>query len=173
MPQLILVDKNDNQIGVMEKRQAHLSQGKLHRAISVFLFNTKGELLLQQRSQNKMLWPGYWANTCCSHPQPGESYKKAAERRLNQEFGLKAKLKPHHQFTYKASYKKIGSEHEIDTVFIGVSDDQPQPNKKEISAWKYLKLNQVKKDIQINPNQYGPWVKLALQTINSSDILPS
>jgi len=173
MTQVILVDKHDQVIGQLEKKQAHLDKGQLHQAISVLLFNSKRELLIQQRSNNKMLWPGFWANTCCSHPASGESYQQAAERRLQQEFNIQAQLKFHHQFIYQAQYQDIGSEYELCHVFTGISDKTPQPDKQEISDWKYINLKDLKKDIENNPEKYTPWFKSELKTIKSSDILSS
>ena len=173
MTQVILANKHDQVIGQTAKEQAHLDKGQLHRAISVLLFNKKGELLIQQRSAHKMLWPDYWANTCCSHPLLNESYQQAAERRLQQEFGIKAKLKFHHKFIYQAQYQDIGSEYELCHVFIGISDQTPQPDKQEISDWRYINLKDLKKDIKTNPEKYTPWFKSELKTIKSSDILSS
>jgi isopentenyl-diphosphate delta-isomerase len=173
MSQVILVDENDKQLGLAEKRSAHLAKGKLHRAISVLLFNPQGELLIQQRSQSKMLWPGFWANTCCSHPHANESYQQAAERRLKEEFGIQAQLKFHHKFIYQASYKDIGSEYEMCAVFTGVSAARPRPNQAEIAAWKYIDLETLRQDIKRRPQRYGPWFKLELKRIKASDILGS
>ena len=171
MPQVVLVDQDDNQVGLLGRAQAHQGKGKLHRAISVFLFNSKGELLIQQRSQHKLLWPGYWSNTCCTHSRPNQTPLQAAQRRLVQEFGIKAKLKFHHQFIYQAHYKDVGTEHELDHVFIGISDSSPQPNPQEIASWKYVSLVQLQKDLRLHPHQYTPWFKLALKSLTSSDII--
>jgi len=168
--QVVLVNPQDQPISIEAKSTAHQGQGQLHRAISVYLFNSKRELLIQKRSQHKPLWPLTWANTCCSHPQPGEDYRAAAERRLQQEFGIQAKLKFHHQFIYQAKYKNIGSEHELDFVFTGISDAQPQPNSQEISDWQYLSLPNLKKAIQNTPDKYTPWFKLILKKLKPSDI---
>jgi len=171
MTQVILVNQDDKQVGLLDKLKAHQGQGKLHRAISVLLFNSNQELLIQQRSQHKQLWSGYWANTCCSHTQPNETSLQAAERRLYEEFGIKAKLKFHHKFIYHSSFKNIGSEHELDHVYIGTSDAQPKPNPQEISAWKYLSLPQLKKDLKLQPQKYAPWFKLTLKSLTPSDII--
>lgn len=168
--QVVLVNPQDKPISIKAKSTAHQGQGHLHRAISVYLFNSKKQLLIQKRSRHKTLWPLTWANTCCSHPQPGEDYLKAAQRRLQQEFGIKAKLKFHHQFIYQAKYKNIGSEHELDFVFTGISDAQPQPNSQEISDWQYLSLPNLKKAIQNQPDKYTPWFKLTLKKLKPSDI---
>jgi len=168
--QVVLVTPQDQPISIEAKATAHQDQGQLHRAISVYLFNFKKQLLIQKRSRHKMLWPLTWANTCCSHPQPGEDCLAAAQRRLQQEFGLKAKLKFHHQFIYQAKYKNIGLEHELDFVFTGISDAQPQPNSQEIADWQYLSLPNIKKAIQNQPDKYTPWFKLTLKKLKPSDI---
>jgi isopentenyl-diphosphate delta-isomerase len=168
--QVVLVNQKDQTLGLENKLKAHQGKGKLHRAISVYLFNSQAELLIQQRSRHKMLWPLYWTNTVCSHPYPNEPYQAAAERRLQEEFGIKAKLKLHHQFIYHEQYKNIGSEHELDAVFTGISDDQPQPDKQEIAGWQYIKLADLKKEIKQHPNKYTPWFKLSLKKLKSSDI---
>lgn len=170
---VVLVDKTDQLLGLETKVKAHQGGGKLHRAISVFLFNSKGELLIQQRSRFKTLWPLVWANTCCSHPQIGESYQKAAQRRLYQEFGIKAKLRLHHQFIYQAKYRHLGSEYEHDAVFLGVSNQPPKPDKQEIKAWQYISLKTLRADIKAHPDQYGPWLKLIVKKIRPSDIFNS
>ena len=173
MTEVIIVDQNGQQIGLLEKGQAQLGKGRLHRAVSVLLFNSKKELLIQQRSSQKMLWPLFWSNTCCSHPHPKESYRAAAQRRLKEEFGIRASLKLHHQFIYQARYGAIGSEHEFCSVFIGFSDSQPKANQKEIVAWKYVDINQLKKDIKNQPQIYTPWFHLELKRIRPSDIVKS
>jgi len=171
--QVVLVSPQDQLLGIEEKMAAHQGKPKLHRAISVYLFNSKKELLIQKRSQHKPLWPLTWANTCCSHPQPGEDYLAAAQRRLQQEFGIKTQLKFHHQFIYKSKYKNIGSEHELDAVFTGISDNPPQPNHQEIADWQYLNLPNLKKAIQKQPQNYTPWFKLTLKKLKPSDIFKS
>jgi len=168
--QLVLINRQDQPLAIEGKTAAHLGKGKLHRAISIFLFNKKGELLIQQRSSSKMLWPLYWTNTACSHPQPGEDYQAAAERRLQEEFGIKAKLKLHHKFIYHEKYKNIGSEHELDAVFTGISDVSPKPDQQEIADWQYIKLADLRKEIKKHPNKYTPWFKLSLKKLKSSDI---
>lgn len=166
---VILVDKNDKIIGVETKKTAHLGKAKLHRAISVQLFNEKKELLVQQRSAQKMLFPLYWANTVCTDVRPYETYLQAANRRLQEEFSLTAALKPLLKFTYSAQYGKAGSEKEIDQVFIGFSNVQPKPDPAEISAWKYMSLDQIK----TFSGQLAPWFKILLKNLSVSDIFKS
>ncbi len=120
--QLILVDASDRETGFLSKEECHQGAGRLHRAFSVFLFNRRGELLLQQRSAAKPLWPLYWSNTCCSHPRQGETVEAAARRRLAEELALSAELRFLYKFEYRAEYQQIGTEHELCWVFAGVAD---------------------------------------------------
>lgn len=168
-----IVTKKDKVIGTMPILKAHQNPPQLHRAISILIFNSKKELLLQQRSAQKPLWPLYWSNTICTHPFPEETYQKAAERRLEEEFGITAELDFQYKFIYKARYNKNLSEHELDSVFLGVSDDKPMPDKNEISDYKYLSLEAIKKDILRRPKLYTPWFKLIMKKITPSDILTS
>jgi len=155
-----LVDKKDREIGKEEKIKAH-KEGKLHRAFSIFIFNKKGELLLQKRQTGKYHSPGLWSNTCCSHPRPGKDIKKEAERRLKEEMGIKANLKEVFSFIYKA---KVGDliEYEFDHVFFGKFDGKPKPNKKEVKDWKWQNLKDLKEDIKKNPQKYTPWLRIIL-----------
>ena len=124
---LMLVDPSDNVIGFEEKLNAHKGDGKLHRAFSIFLFNDLGEVLLQRRSELKPLWPGYWSNTCCSHPRRGETLEEATRRRLREELDLSAKLTFLFKFEYQAQFENVGSEHELCSVFVGHVDGRPMP----------------------------------------------
>ena len=135
---LILVNENDHIIGYRDKLSCHLGQGLLHRAFSVFLFNTKGELLLQERSAQKMLWPNTWSNSCCSHPRRGETMQAAAARRTQQELGCSVELTYLYQFIYQAPYTTIGAEHELCSVFIGRSDGPIHTNHNEIARTCWL-----------------------------------
>jgi len=168
-----LVNKHDQPIGIEEKRQTHLGSAKLHRSISVQLFNAKRELLIQKRSSKKMLWPNYWTNTVCTDVRPYETYLQAGNRRLKEEFGLTAKLIPHHQFIYHKKYLSIGSERELDQVFIGLSSKTPKPNPQEIAEYKYISLKSLKKLVKEKPNQFTPWFKLLMKRLSPSDILSS
>ena len=120
--ELILVDRADNEIGFISKADAHDGAGVLHRAFSLFLFNDAGELLLQQRAPGKRLWGGYWSNSCCSHPRWGEDIDAAAHRRLGEELGIRATLRPLFKFQYQAHFGERGSEHELCTVYVGSAD---------------------------------------------------
>lgn len=161
MEQVILVDQYDNAIGTMEKLDAH-KKGVLHRAFSVFVFNSKGELLIQKRAQIKYHSPGLWTNTCCSHPLPGEKIENASRRRLNEEMGIETELRFAYKFIYKAELEKNLVEHEYDHVFFGRYDKMPKPNTSEVEAWKYVDVTWLKKDIENNPDLYTYWFKLIL-----------
>lgn len=160
---LILVDELDNITGYETKDICHNGQGILHRAFSIFIFNSKNELLLQQRDSSKRLWGNYWSNSCCSHPRKGESYEVATVRRLQEELGLKADLKFLFKFQYQATFGKEGSENELCSVYIGRSDQAPLVNKTEISDWKYISIDELNKDLQTNPESYTPWFKMEWQ----------
>jgi len=156
---VILVDQNDVEIGTKEKMEAHRN-ALLHRAFSVFIFNSKGELLLQQRAIEKYHSGGLWTNTCCSHPFPGEKTDDAANRRLNEEMGLETNLEFKFKFLYKARLDNELTEHEIDHVFVGYSDEKPQLNVDEVGDYKYMTLENVQKSIAIDPELYTVWFKI-------------
>ncbi len=164
MSQLIAVDKSDNFLGLKNKEKCHSGKGVLHRAFSIFINNNKNEILIQQRSKNKLLWPLYWSNSCCSHPSTNNILKEA-EKRLKEEFGFCADLKFVYKFIYEASYKNIGSENEFCYVFIGKYNGTVKPNNKEILSYKWLGLNSVTKDVVNFPDKYTPWFKLELQEL--------
>ncbi len=155
---VILVEENDKVLGEMEKMEAHLN-GLLHRAISVFIINSKGEWLIHQRAFNKYHSNGLWTNTCCSHPYPEETSVDAANRRLMQEMGMKAPLQEIFAFTYKEELDNQLTEHELDRVFIGLCDDKPEPNADEVSNWKYINFEELKTDVKNNPENYTVWFK--------------
>ncbi|HSW90107.1 MAG TPA: isopentenyl-diphosphate Delta-isomerase [Patescibacteria group bacterium] len=139
LDQVILVDENDAEIGVMDKIEAHRGKGKLHRASSVFLFNKNGELLLQQRSSKKIVGALQWANTCCGNVRPGESYEECAVRRLREELGItNVVLDPVHKFIYQVQCNKAFSEYEMDTVFVGKYDGEVKPNPEEVANFKWI-----------------------------------
>ena len=162
--QVILVDTNDSPIGQMEKLEAH-QKGELHRAFSIFIFNTKRELLLQQRALDKYHSGGLWTNTCCSHPRPGEDNLAAANRRLKEEMGMKANLIPAFSFTYRAEFESGLIEHEYDHVFFGKSDLLPVINKEEVEQYKYINLDTLKQELLLYPDHYTPWLKICLEKV--------
>ena len=157
--QVILVDVNDNQIGLMPKMEAH-EKAVLHRAFSVFIFYKKGEFMLQQRAAHKYHSPLLWTNTCCSHQRNGETNLEAGTRRLQEEMGFTAAIKEVFSFIYKAPFDNGLTEHELDHVLIGYFDDEPDPNKEEAEAYKWMTLEDVKSDIDENPSIYTEWFKI-------------
>ncbi len=159
---VVLVDENDNKVGLMPKMEAH-EKALLHRAFSVFVFNKKGELMLQQRAAHKYHSPLLWTNTCCSHQRDGESNLEAGKRRLQEEMGFTTDLKEVFSFKYKAPFDNGLTEHEFDHVMIGYFDAVPNLNKDEAEAYKWMSLENVKKDIEQNPSIYTAWFKIIFQ----------
>ena len=162
MEHVILVDEQDNPIGTMEKQAAHI-EPHLHRAFSIFIFNSKGKLLLQQRALSKYHSPGLWTNTCCSHPRDGETLEEATSRRLLEEMGMVCPMHEVYTFIYKAPVGEGLTEHEFDHVFIGQSDDTPNINHDEVESWKYMSLKDLSKDIQRHPEHYTEWFKITFE----------
>ncbi|OHX65850.1 isopentenyl-diphosphate Delta-isomerase [Flammeovirga pacifica] len=163
-PKVILVDKKDNEIGAMGKQLAHI-EGVLHRAFSVFLFNAKGELLLQQRALTKYHSGGLWTNTCCSHPSPGESLESAVPRRLNEELGIQSETIHVGHVLYKAEFGNGLIEHEYDHVFIGNFDGDVHINKEEVEAIKYVSLEELDQWLKNKPNDFTAWFPLCLDIV--------
>ncbi|WP_298778086.1 isopentenyl-diphosphate Delta-isomerase [uncultured Polaribacter sp.] len=157
--QVILVDKNDNQIGTMAKMEAH-EKAVLHRAFSVFIFNKKGELMLQQRAAHKYHSPLLWTNTCCSHQREGETNIEAGKRRLQEEMGFVTEIKEVFSFIYKAPFDNGLTEHELDHVLVGYFEEEPNINKEEVEDYKWMLLTDVKSDIEKKPNEYTEWFKI-------------
>jgi isopentenyl-diphosphate delta-isomerase len=158
---VILVDKNNRKIGIEEKMRAHID-GRLHRAFSIFIFNSKGELLLQQRAKSKYHSSGLWSNTVCSHPRPGENYQQAVHRRLKEEMGFNCELKKLFSFIYKTDFGNGLIENEYDSVFMGKFDGQPNPNATEVMDYKWIDIKDLKKDVAKNPERYSVWLKIIL-----------
>jgi isopentenyl-diphosphate Delta-isomerase len=163
---LILVDENDKPWGKLEKQLVH-ELGLLHRAFSVFIFNTKGEMLLQQRADEKYHSGGLWTNACCSHPRWGEELTVAVGRRMEEEMGLKCETAFAFSFLYKTPFENGLTEHELDHVFIGVSDEIPNPQRTEVKSWKYMSIDSIRKDIEMNPQLYTVWFKLVFEKVTS------
>ena len=159
---VILVDKNDNQVGLMPKLEAH-EKGVLHRAFSIFIFNSKYELLLQKRASAKYHSGGLWTNTCCSHPRENEDIFDAANRRLNEEMGIKTSLRKVYDFIYKAELDNQLTEHEFDHVFYGVYDNDPILNKDEADDFKWVDMETLNNDIVKNEDNYTVWFKIAFE----------
>ncbi|MBT6915991.1 MAG: isopentenyl-diphosphate Delta-isomerase [Flavobacteriales bacterium] len=159
---VILVDEQDIQIGTMEKMEAH-EKGLLHRAVSVFIFNSLGEVLLQRRADTKYHSAGLWTNTACTHPFPSESALKAATRRLQEEMGMTGQLHPAFEFTYHAKLEHGLAEHEYDHVFIGISDQKPKINPKEVGSFDYKNMIEIQHEISLHPEQFTEWFKLCFR----------
>ena len=162
---LILVDEDDNETGSGEKVSCHLGQGKLHRAFSVFLFDPQGRILIQQRHPDKMLWGGYWANSCCSHPRLGEDTADAARRRTMEELGVQCELRYLYKFVYHAEFGDVGSEYENCWVFAGHFDGKLDINESEISDTRFVTPEELTKEIETNGDLYSPWLKLEWERI--------
>ncbi len=165
MEQVILVDHDDKPIGLEEKMRAHQNGGKLHRAFSIFIFNRKGETMMQQRAKTKYHGGGLWSNTVCSHPRKGETAVQAAHRRLKEEMGFDCDMHEVFAFEYEAKMDKGLTEHEYDHVVFGAYEKEPKPNPEEVQAWKWVSLGDLKSDIAKNPDSYTPWLKIAIENI--------
>ena len=157
---IVLVDEADNEVGFMEKMKVH-QKGLLHRAFSVFIFNSQGEMLLQRRSASKYHSGGLWTNTCCSHPYPGESVADAAKRRLTEEMGFTAELKFAFNFTYHAVLDKGLTENEFDHVFIGRYDGVINLNFMEVGDYCFKSMTDLKQDLDAHPSKYTIWFRIA------------
>lgn len=160
--QVVLVDENNKEIGKMEKSKAH-KLGLLHRAFSIFIFNDRGEMILQKRAQNKYHSAGLWSNACCSHPI-STNIRKEAQARLKKEMGLDCSLQEIFSFAYTA---KVGdlTENELDFVFVGFCNDNPEPNKKEASDFKWINFEDLKNDVNKNQKSYTEWFKLIYEKV--------
>ncbi|NLN95271.1 MAG: isopentenyl-diphosphate Delta-isomerase [Bacteroidales bacterium] len=167
MERVILVDKDDTPIGVEEKLKAH-ELALLHRAFSVFIFNDKGELMLQRRALHKYHSPGLWTNTCCSHPRPGETTLEAAHRRLMEEMGFDCDLEWKLSFIYKAPFDNGLTEHEFDHVIFGYHNDDPVINTEEVAEWKWIDMKELFSDVKKYPENYTVWFKIALEKIENN-----
>ena len=170
--QVILVNEKNEQIGLMPKLEAH-EKALLHRAFSVFVFNDKNELMLQQRALGKYHSPGLWTNTCCSHQREGETNIQAGKRRLQEEMGFVTELEDSISFIYKAPFDNGLTEHEYDHVLLGKYNQEPKINPDEVAAWKWMPLEEVKKDMEMQPEHYTAWFKIIFdkfyQHINITD----
>lgn len=159
---LILVDSSDREVGQLSKRDAHRGEGVLHRAFSLFIFNEQDQLLLQRRSEGKPLWPGYWSNSCCSHPRHGESMDSAVHRRLAEELGLRCALKFLFKFEYQARYRDVGGEHELCSVWIGRSNVAPRVDRNEVSEVRWVDIEALQMEMDRNDaaERLTPWFRL-------------
>ena len=159
---VILVDNNDNQIGLMPKLEAH-EKGVLHRAFSVFIFNNHGELMLQRRALTKYHSPGLWTNTCCSHQRDGESNISSGKRRLNEEMGFDTELFEKTSFIYKAKFDNGLIEHELDHIIVGNYNQSPIINSFEVDSWKWMSMEDIKNNIKDQPYNYTAWFKIIFE----------
>ena len=159
---VILVDENDTKIGIMPKLMAH-EKALLHRAFSVFIFNDKKELMLQQRASGKYHSPNLWTNTCCSHQKENESNVEAGQRRLQEEMGFVTDLAETTSFVYKAPFDNGLTEHEYDHILVGTYNGKPKINKEEVGDWKWMDLEEVKVDIALHPELYTEWFKIIFE----------
>ena len=166
MDKLILVDENDVPIGTIEKMEAH-QKALLHRAFSVFIFNSKGEMLLQQRALNKYHSGGLWTNACCSHPYEGQEIQAAAEKRLQEEMGFTTELTKVFDFIYKAPFDNGLTEHEYDHVFTGKYDGVVIPDKSEVENYCFMSMEGIKESMQLYPEKYTVWFKIAFPKMES------
>ncbi|MEP7317289.1 MAG: isopentenyl-diphosphate Delta-isomerase [Panacibacter sp.] len=164
MEQVILVNELDEALGAMEKMEAH-KKALLHRALSVFIFNSKGEMLLQQRAAKKYHSAGLWTNACCTHPRPGEDVLSAAERRLKEELGFETTLHKVFDFIYKAAFANGLTEYEFDHVFTGTFHGTIIPNPEEVENYTYASMSSIQLDIQNNPQKYTEWFLIAFPEI--------
>jgi isopentenyl-diphosphate delta-isomerase len=158
---VVLVDEADVEVGTLEKQRAHV-EGRLHRALSVFVFNAEGDILLQRRAATKYHSPGQWTNTCCSHPRPGEHVADAARRRLREEMGFECDLVPAFAFTYRAEVGGGLVEHEFDHVFLGRWEGVPLPAAAEVDGWRWATLDEAARDALEHPEAYTPWFRMVL-----------
>src|SRR5690625_1938159 len=156
---VILVNERDEPIGLMPKMEAH-EKALLHRAFSVFIFNDKNELMIQQRALGKYHSPGLWANTCCSHQREGETNVAAGMRRLQEEMGFTTPLEDSISFIYKAPFDNGLTEHEFDHILLGRYDQEPNPNPEEVHDWKWMSLEDIKADMETQPEKYTAWFKI-------------
>jgi isopentenyl-diphosphate Delta-isomerase len=161
---LILVDENDVPLGTMEKMEVH-QKALLHRAFSIFIFNSKGEMLLQQRALNKYHSAGLWTNACCSHPLAGQLLQEAAQKRLQEEMGFTTSLEEAFHFTYKAALENGLSEHEYDHVFIGRYDGEVHPEIREVHDYCFMTPEEIKKSILSHPEKFTEWFKIAFPMV--------
>jgi len=162
---LILVDSQDRPVGQLAKSACHDGGGVLHRAFSLFIFDPAGRLLLQRRARGKRLWPGYWSNSCCSHPRVGEDMALAVRRRLNEELGLEVALEYLYKFEYRAPFEDLGTEHELCWVYVGQTDAEPVINTTEIMEWRWIGAAELDRQLSERPEAYTPWLKLEWQRL--------
>lgn len=163
---LVLVDRDDQAIGHLDKKSCHDGGGQLHRAFSLFVFNPAGEVLMQQRAADKRLWPGFWSNSCCSHPRQGEQLHDAVVRRSAEELGITVVPRYLYKFEYQASFEDRGSEYELCSVFVANFSGQVEVNTTEIDAWQWISKEALSQALADKPEQFTPWFKLEWDRLN-------
>lgn len=155
--ELCLVDQHDELTGTMSKESCHVGLGRRHRAFSLHILNSREEFLIHRRSELKMLWPGFWSNSCCSHPRAGETVGAAVERRAIEELGISVKPLFCYKFEYREEYLDVGTEHEICHVFVARSDELPKPNSAEVSETNFVSFSDLDRLIASQPEDFTPW----------------
>jgi len=168
--ELIIVDERDREIGYKSKGDCHIGNGILHRAFSIFIFNANNEVLIQKRSAEKLLWPNYWSNACCSHPRYGESMEAAVTRRLAQELGFNCPLVFLYKFQYHAQYGGVGAEHELCWVYYGLFEGRVDANSKEVADWRFLGIRELEAELAEQPQKFTPWFKMEWANIRSNHL---
>ena len=168
--QLILVDEHDREIGHRAKGECHTGKGILHRAFSIFVFNRDNELLLQKRSPEKLLWPNYWSNTCCSHPRRGETMESAVVRRLVPELGFQCPLEFLYKFKYQDQFGTAGAEHEYCWVYCGRYDGPLDVNVNEIADWRFVGVDELEQELRRAPETFTPWFKMEWTHIRANHL---
>lgn len=169
--ELILVDADDNETGFLSKAECHDGEGRLHRAFSLFLFNDAGEMLLQQRAGLKRLWPGFWSNTCCSHPRRGETMAIATRRRLRDELNIEVPLEFVYKFRYQAGFGDAGSENELCHVYVGRVSGPVKPNDHEIAAIRFIAPGELRRELDLHPERFTPWFKMEWQALTDEHMV--
>ena len=164
--EVVLVDESDRPVGSAPKLAAHQNGGRLHRAFSIFIFNSAGQMLLQRRAPGKYHFGGLWTNACCSHPRAGPSLADSARARLRHEFGFDVPLEELFSFVYRAEDPVSGlTEHEFDHVFVGRFDGEPAPNPDEIDSWRWIDPSELLRDVERHPDRYTPWFRIVLDRV--------
>jgi len=166
MEKLILVNEKDGAIGLEEKVKCHQGKGILHRGFAILLFDDQGQVLIQKRAASKMLWPLYWETTCASHPRENESYEDAGIRRLKEELGINIPLKLVDKFMYYSFYKDVGAEHELCAILAGqYNEKEISFNDNEVADLKWISIDDLKKELSKNPQDYAPWLEIAFKRL--------
>lgn len=168
---VVLVDAQDSEIGTLDKLEAHSGRGSLHRAISVFLTDENGRVLMQKRHPDKLVWGGYWSNSCCTHPFVGESTFDCATRRVREELGLSLELSYHFKLKYQASFSKEHAEHELVSVFTGTTHRQPVIDADEISELMWIEPEKLSQELVSKPDDYTPWCILEWKELMAQKLL--